>query len=322
MKKSRKEAIAQNEISVLEEFVLGGFKQKVLIEGKTANLPLLLFLHGGPGSAFPFSVGCRGLFPGYTNQFIMVYWDQLGCGINNHAIDESFTIEMFVAMTVDLIWALKNKFPQNKLYLFAASWGSILAARAIGAVPRLVNGAAVYGQVVKELFFNREVFQAVESSAAPAGVKRQAAAFRQKSSITIKNLRLVATWVKKYTNGYQNKKEKGMPLGSILWGLFTSPDYRLRDFAALFINGYRANKSLLLQMISIDLSADIKNMPLPYYVVQGSSDIVTSTKTVSGLIQESGNPNLHCTVVENSGHLPSQKCMDLLEKQLLAMAGR
>ena len=48
----------------------------------------------------------------------MVYWDQLGCGINNYVIDEQFTIEKFVDMTKDLIFEIKRMFPENSISIF------------------------------------------------------------------------------------------------------------------------------------------------------------------------------------------------------------
>ena len=136
----RNDVIKGNEISELHTFTLGGFPQKVLIEGKSRNLPIVITLHGGPGTPIPFSVGCRGLFPAFTNKFIMVYWDQLGCGINNHPIDGSFTIAAFVNMTADLIREVKQLFPENRIFLFSTSWGSILSALVMEREP--VDGVA------------------------------------------------------------------------------------------------------------------------------------------------------------------------------------
>ena len=101
---------SNNEISELCSFYLGRYQQKVLIEGKSKDNPIVITLHGGPGMPIPFSVGCRGLFPVFTDEFIMVYWDQLGCGINNHVIDDSFSIDTFVQMTEELIEKIKDKF--------------------------------------------------------------------------------------------------------------------------------------------------------------------------------------------------------------------
>ena len=113
MNKRRKQIIESYEVSKLVTYNLGGYEQKVLIEGKSRKAPVMISLHGGPGSPIPFSEGCRGMFPEITDSVIMVYWDQLGCGINNYVIDNSFCIDDFVAMTVDLIREIKKEFSDN-----------------------------------------------------------------------------------------------------------------------------------------------------------------------------------------------------------------
>mgnify|MGYP002770870847 FL=1 len=118
MDKKGKGIITENKVSKVYDWSLGGYKQKVLVEERMENLPIVITLHGGPGTPIPFSVGCRGLFPEFTDRFIMVYWDQLGCGINNYVIDDNFTIDSFVQMTKDLIREVKKVFPHNKVYIF------------------------------------------------------------------------------------------------------------------------------------------------------------------------------------------------------------
>ena len=113
--------VTDYEVSELYNVFLGGIEQKILVEGKRRDLPIVITLHGGPGMPIPFAVGCRGVFPTFTEQFIMVYWDQLGCGINNHVIDDSFSIDTFVQMIEELIENIKVKFPNNKIMIFAIS---------------------------------------------------------------------------------------------------------------------------------------------------------------------------------------------------------
>lgn len=139
MNRKRRECIAANEISELRTYSLGGYQQKVLLEGKYKSNPIIIFLHGGPGFPIPFCEGCRGLFPEITERFIMVYWDQLGCGINNFKIDDSFSIDSFVNMTVELIQEIKKEFPENPINLFGVSWGSVLAAKTAERLPEMVN---------------------------------------------------------------------------------------------------------------------------------------------------------------------------------------
>lgn len=235
MNKQRKEIIANNQVSRMETYSLGGYKQKVLLDGKYETNPVLIFLHGGPGFPIPFSEGCRGMFPKLTNQCIMVYWDQLGCGINNHIIDDSFTIDMFVDMTVDLIKNVKKEFPNNPVNLFGVSWGSVLAAKAAARVPELLNRVLVYGQVLKNLTFNNEVYETLKKSNLPRKKQKLLTEIFSKDIHTTEELKQISSLIQKYTDGFQSKSGGRMSFGATMRGLLTSPDYSFKDFIAMIL---------------------------------------------------------------------------------------
>lgn len=148
-------------------FLLGGYQQNVLIEGRGKDNPIVITLHGGPGTPIPFSVGCRGLFPVFTDEFIMVYWDQLGCGINNYVIDDSFSIDTFVQMTAELVEKIKLKFPNNKIMIFSNPWGSILSAKLLERNPYIVDSVIACGQIVKNVFICDEVRDTLAQTSIP-----------------------------------------------------------------------------------------------------------------------------------------------------------
>ena len=101
-------------------------------------------------------------------------------------------------------------------------------------------------------------------------------------------------------------------MGSIIKGLMTSPDYTMKDFKAIMVNGYRKNTSLWKEILQINLTEQLRNVEIPYMILQGDSDIVASTKLVKELIASSNNSNLNCRVVKNTGHMPGVKMMDTL----------
>ncbi len=315
----RKEIIRSNEISQLHNLNLGGFDQAVLIEGKSRNLPILITLHGGPGNPVPFSVGCRGLFPQFTEKFIMVYWDQLGCGKNNRVIDDSFTVGMFVDMTVDLVTQVREMFPGNPAYFFATSWGSMLSALALDKKPDLVDGVLVNGQIVRNMFFNEQVFGALTASKLP---REKLAAIQAVSggSATQKDLEAVALALQKYTGAYQNKQGRGLKTGGIVWGLLTSPDYSFRDFKAIMVNGYRGNFSLWRENLKLDLTDVLSHVQVPYRILQGDTDVVTPTAYVKELVGKAQNDNLTCIVISDTGHIPGADMMDEVFRQLMKLA--
>lgn len=312
MNKKRRAIIASNEISELKEYTLNGYAQKVLVEGKKRTNPIVIFLHGGPGSPIPFCEGCRGMFPELTEQFTMVYWDQLGCGINNCLIDDFFSVDTFVKMTIDLVRQIGEDYKGNPINIFAVSWGSILAAKVAEAIPGLLNRVVIYGQVLKQLSFNEEVFAALDKTDLPKKQKERLLVMRQSPVHSLEELKTIMGWIGKYTEGYQSKKGGKTPIGSILIGLLGSPDYSLKDFKAIVVNGYMKNKSLLTELMGIDLSETLKRVDVPYLILQGDTDIVTSTSMVSNFVKAAGNDKLHYLQVENSGHLPSAGGMDMI----------
>lgn len=314
--KRRKQIIAENEISEIREFMLGGYPQKIVIDGKKRSNPVVIFLHGGPGSPFPFSAGCRGMFPEITKSVTMVYWDQLGCGINNYPINDHFSIHHFTEMTRNLILEIKRLFPKNRIILFGVSWGSILALKTVTNFSVPVNRCVTYGQILNEVTFNEEVYCALEAAPMTERQKKELARIRQQASHNIKEGRTIMRWIHKYTEGYQCKSGEKTPLGPLLWNIFRSPDYRIKDFMALFINGYARNTSLLRELFHIDLSEELEKVSIPYTILQGSTDIVASTAKIKDFTARSQNPHITCKIIENCGHFPDGKGMELICQEL------
>lgn len=320
MNKIRKEIIQNNEISEVCEVELGGYSQKIMIDGKKRSNPLLICLHGGPGTPIPFSVGCRGMFPDITDKLTLVCWDQLGCGINNRVIDDTFTVNHFVDMTVDLIQEIRKRFPENKVYIFGVSWGSILAVKAVNRAEGLVDGVITYGQVLCNLTFNQEVYQALEQSA--MSQKKKDLLNEMKNEPTIDYGKKIMGWIRKYTDGYNGKAGEKSPMGSMILGLLTSPDYKFRDFKAIVMNGYSKNKSLLAELFNVDLKKEFVDVKIPYTIIQGDMDIVTSTKNIVKFVSECNNANIRVITVPDNGHMPNNKAMECVIHEIVQMIER
>lgn len=316
MDKKRKQIIKSNEISQLYTFSLGGVLQKVLIEGKTKELPIVISLHGGPGSPIPLSVGCRGLFPEFTDRAIMVYWDQLGCGINDCVIADKYEINSYVEMTVDLVKEVKKLFPTNPVILFGISWGSVLALKTVKKIPEMVDAVVTWGQIIRKLFFNREVLETLEKSNMPTKKLKKAKEILEKAP-SEDGLPFLTGCIRKYTNGYQNKEGSPAPLSKVIMGLLTSPDYKFKDFKAIMVNGTVKSKLLWPQLLEIDLKKELLTVEKPYYILQGDTDIVTNTTILKEVLEGADNEFLHYEVVEKSGHIPGVEGMDAVLERII-----
>lgn len=105
---------------------IGGIKQNILITYTDVNKPILLILHGGPGSPD------RPLVNKYNNDlaedFVIVCWDQRCSGLS--FIKESkktlLTPELMLSDLKELVQFLLNKYNKEKLYIAGHSWGAYL----------------------------------------------------------------------------------------------------------------------------------------------------------------------------------------------------
>lgn len=316
MNKKRKAFIEANKISTIEEFVLGGYPQKVLIEGKSDDLPVVITLHGGPGTPIPFCVGARGLFPDFTENCILVSWDQFGCGINNAKLPDDISINDFVNMTADLIKEIKRKFPKNALWLLGMSWGSVLSALACERSPELIDGVITYGQVLYQLMQSQEAIDAVMNSKAPQKIKNEIKSAVDSKALNKSTAMKLSSAIRKYTYGYNDPNEPKAKVGEMIRGIMTSPDYKFRDFIAIVKNGYMKNSSLITELSKLDLRDALKEVSVPYHILQGETDLVTETKSIMSFVEKTENPNLTCEVIANSSHIPGMNGMQAVFEEI------
>ena len=102
---------------------------RISLRSTDVHNPLLLFLHGGPGTAqISFA---RKPQRALDEHFLVVNWDQRGAGRSyaRNLNRADMTIERFVSDAEELVEALLKRFGQTKLFLVGHSWGSIIGAK-------------------------------------------------------------------------------------------------------------------------------------------------------------------------------------------------
>lgn len=135
-------------INVLESVILGEEKQWISIRGNDPAKPVLLFLHGGPGSANLAKLRIQ--VPALEDHFIVVNWDQRGAGKSyNPWIDtRTLTLERFIDDGHQLTGLLKERFNVDKIYLMGFSWGTVPGLNLAVRYPDDYYGYIGVGQVV------------------------------------------------------------------------------------------------------------------------------------------------------------------------------
>ncbi|MFW9923722.1 MAG: alpha/beta fold hydrolase [Candidatus Thorarchaeota archaeon] len=143
-----KDKDSSKSIASLEKITINGLKHWVLIRGHNLENPLLLFLHGGPGSP---EMGFAHKYErNLEKHFIFVNWDQRGAGktFSFRTPKESMNVEQFISDGHQLISYLLERFKKKKIVLVGHSWGSELGTLLVQRYPELFYTYIGIGQVV------------------------------------------------------------------------------------------------------------------------------------------------------------------------------
>lgn len=136
----------------MKEYVsVGDARLYLAIRGRSDEVPLLIWLHGGPGGAE------RPLFRLYNaaleQRFLVVYLDQRGAGrsFDREADPGRLTIARHLADLDAVIGRLLAEFGSRPVVLVGHSWGSALGLLYAQAHPDMVGAFVGIGQVTAEL---------------------------------------------------------------------------------------------------------------------------------------------------------------------------
>ena len=126
-------SLSQN---IKSEYVnINGIQQWIYYMGKDTTKPIILFLHGGPGTTeTPF---LEKFNSNLKDNFIVACWEQRGAGKSYHRKipDSTMTMEQFILDTYEVTQYLKKKFNREKIYLMGHSWGTLLGIRTVKRYP-------------------------------------------------------------------------------------------------------------------------------------------------------------------------------------------
>jgi pimeloyl-ACP methyl ester carboxylesterase len=139
--------VVPGSIASLEKVTVNGTEQWITIRGYDTNKPVLLYLGmGGPGGG---SFATRGLFEPLEDEFVVVAWDEPCTGKSYNAIPiAELTPQRFVEDAHALTLLLRERFHQEKIYLYGVSWTSILGIWLIQQYPDLYYAYIGNGQMV------------------------------------------------------------------------------------------------------------------------------------------------------------------------------
>lgn len=137
---------------------INGTKQWINVYGEDVNNPVLLYLHGGPGSAtshLDYAITRK-----WADVYTVVTWDQRNCGKSYDAKqnDIVLTREFFMTDGKELTEFLLEYLSKDKITILGHSWGSIYGANLVLEHPEYYECFIGTGQLV-DMVENEETFK-------------------------------------------------------------------------------------------------------------------------------------------------------------------
>jgi proline iminopeptidase len=138
-------------VAELTEVDTGGHDLAVMIRGRSAANPVMLFLAGGPGGS---ELGAmRRHLPDLEDHFVVATLDQRGTGKSYPELGptDTLTLDAAVADVIAVTQNLRERFDEQKVYLVGQSWGSTLGVLAAQQHPELFHAFVGVGQMVSQV---------------------------------------------------------------------------------------------------------------------------------------------------------------------------
>lgn len=302
--KDSKRRIIPESIAELQSIMLGDIEQYILIRGKNRNNPVILFLHGGPGSAQ------IGFAPRYQrkleDEFVVVNWDQRGAGksYSKNIPKESMTMDQFISDAKELVEYLCTKFDKEKIYLVGHSWGSVLGSMLAYRYPKRFIAYIGIGQVVNMCDNELISYKYVMEEARKANNKKVVKALKRIGQPPYKNqikdIMIQRKWLNKFKGAVYEKKLSKEIAGSFI----TSPEYSLLDTFKFFKGNKFSIKYMWSELASFAIIKDVLEIEIPVYFCIGRYDYNTPFELSYDYYEKLKAPHKEYIWFERSAHSP------------------
>jgi pimeloyl-ACP methyl ester carboxylesterase len=288
---------------VEERYVrIGGIDQWIQIRGQDRDNPVLLVLHGGPGS--PYAIFTP-LLHAWEKHFTVVQWDRRGAGKtfsrNGKASAGEMTFERMLEDAIEVIEFLLAHLRKDKVILMAGSMGTLIGVPLAQRRPDLFSAYVGTDNIVNMLR-NESVSYQMTLDRVRAASNTKAVAALEKIGADPARWDLRAWEIKMRWAMATDPVTPGIETKLIFPLVLTSPSYSLRDVIS-FGRGFMYSKQeLYKQWMAYDARAHGTKFELPVFLFQGDNDVLTLTGLAEEYLAEVEAPVKGLALIENASH--------------------
>jgi len=295
-------------IDSMETVKIGGINQCIYIRGKDINNPVLLFLHGGPGTPeMPLLYKFQYEWEDY---FTVVHWDQRGAGktyfanqTNAGNVFRGSSFEQSIQDAWEVTEYLKQKLGKEKIVILGYSWGSAIGDALVKRYPDSFSAYIGVGQLINGAEGERIGFENVLNAAYNKG--------NQQDIETLEKLKPYPSNpfdITKFTSLRKIQVKYGLAVGvdikSIL-GYFFSPYLTLSELTYYLINPFELNENIVQFAFTEYNIRDYRtDYEIPVIYILGENDYQTPTSLAEAYFEEIQSPVKKIFILPNSSHQP------------------
>jgi len=301
-------------ISVVEKVVLGGQEQYLFIRGANSTKPVMLFVHGGPGS--PELSFMKNYNRDIENDFIMVYWEQLGAGksYSENIPLESMNLAQFISDTRTLSEYLAKRFNQEKIYIMGHSWGSLLGILTAYQYPERFHAYFGVGQVAHQYRGEKISFEWVKEQ---AHQRKDESAIKKLSEMKFPDSLASSTeWIEFVMKERNFDIQFGGSMRNLtgMWPMvkmvLSTEEYTLNDKVNYMKGNMFSLEHLWPEVINTNLFLEVDSMQVPVYIFQGIYDYQTPHAVAKDFYDQLKAPKKEFFTFANSAHSPLMEEVD------------
>jgi pimeloyl-ACP methyl ester carboxylesterase len=305
--------VLKDSVSEIISLEIGGVDQKMIIRGRNRQNPVILFLHGGPGSTeFPFSADLRAVM---EDDFTICWWEQRGAGMSYSAdIDPSTMIlEQLVSDAAELTNYLRAEFDQEKIFLIGHSWGTFLGMYVVQKHPELFRAYIGIGQISNQfesekIAYDYMLKQARETKDKSLEKVLSKFSLIDENSLTMDYMAVRSTGMNKLGIGVMHSDKT---MGQMVFDVISCRSYTFREKINWIIGSRYSLEHLWAIVPATNLNNTIPVVEVPVFVMQGKYDYQVSTALAEQYFENIDAPYKQFYVFENSAHSP---CFEEPEK--------
>ncbi|KAA6462904.1 alpha/beta hydrolase [Acidobacteria bacterium AB60] len=281
---------------------IGGIDQWIGIRGEDRENPVLLVLHGGPGSSYTmFAPHMRR----WEEHFTIVQWDQRGGGRtyrrNRAAGCRPLSLEQLARDAEEVAEYARKRLGKERIVLLASSLGTTFGMRVARRRPELFYA---YVGVDQNTGMRRRreqghaaVVERLRAQRAMRGVREMERKGADPTRWSARDYEAVARWtMRSDAAGFRRAMKL---LKDAVWH---APGWSLRDIRAFVQGMHFSTEELLGEMVRFDAWTEGVRFEIPFFVFQGACDVLTTPALARAYFEDVVAPEKHFALIADAGH--------------------